>query len=255
MVIFTPSLNCYLSERDTLFFITFLCNFEMLNSIYSLRPIKTLMLHKNCKFHHCSLFRIAEKALKTRSIWNPIDWTCSVQQAGLLRNCLSGFPLFFHPRLKMQHLNSQLTAFFFSLFPRYHPSGTAVCYPCRLGFPVPAGVRPLESFRMTPRSRPRDRSASCCIGRKTSWQGWSRWCQVGYACPRRVAMAEPSKNVPGAAAACPSGFRCDLERAGCARQDDIPVPVARLPGPRPRHRADDGRRRNGHRWWVCFFLS
>lgn len=71
---------------------------------------------------------------------------------------------------------------------------------------------------------------------------------MGYACPRRVAMAEPSKNVPGAAAAGPSGFRCDLERAGCARQDDIPVPVARLPGPRPRHRADDGRRRNGHRW-------
>lgn len=74
----------------------------------------------------------------------------------------------------------------------------------------------------------------------------TRDCVVGYACPRRFTMAESKKTLPRAAAACPSRVRCDLERSGRTRQDDVPVPLACLSGFGPRHRTHAGRRRNGH---------
>lgn len=62
-------------------------------------------------------------------------------------------------------------------------------------------------------------------------------------------MAKSQKHVAGAArAASASGIGRHLERAGRPRQDDVALPVARLPRTDPRHGADVPGRRHGHHW-------
>lgn len=69
------------------------------------------------------------------------------------------------------------------------------------------------------------------------------------ACSWRWKMAKSTENIARSSETCMSCIRCNMECSSGSWQNDVPLPLARMPCTCLGISADDNRCRNGHNWY------